>query len=224
MRILGFGKKKPPSKLYLLALGVVVIIIGCSSFGFRAMLGYINAEQIVVATVESLHIDSDSPEQNNGLPERYIKTDKGIFIDEPDRFRAKYESTFLDKLKPGETYEFKLSGRQFCNIGSYPNILGVKPVGEGGNQQQTIQTTESNAPENAAANESTSSSGQVKPASETEIQVAENFYNAASISMKNGEYEKAVQYYEKALEILPDNQNIKMNLELAKEKLASQSP
>lgn len=48
---------------------------------------------------------------------------------------------------------------------------------------------------------------------------AEGYYEKGKIFFKNQDYKKAIIYYQKALKLMPDNVNIKANLEIAKNKI-----
>lgn len=48
---------------------------------------------------------------------------------------------------------------------------------------------------------------------------AEGYYEKGKIFFKNQDYKKAIIYYQKALNLMPDNVNIKANLEIAKGKI-----
>lgn len=175
-------------------------IIGAVFLGGSGLFQYLGSESEVVAKVQKLIEENKSTEQKVYI-QKQIWTDQGIFVDEPNMLKAKYNSIFFNKLLIGNTYKFKLDGKYIEGTGMYPNVLDVEPE-EGsvfGVPETGCDTTD--------------------VALEKITRQAEEFYNKGKMHFKRGEYDLAVENYRKAAELLPDNKNINQSLQAAEAKL-----
>jgi len=226
-----FGYRSHDSKLTkakLVAMAIAFVVVGSSVVLLRVFYGYISTDSTIVATVEEFVLPADGSDAKS--KEKRIKTDKGILVDVPMPLKGKYDTPYYDKLVIGQTYEFKVSGKHIIGTDSYPLIISVKSVdGAEGGEINTIakpkpaETSETQTTVDPKPVETSETQAAVESESKTngDQQTAENFYNSANQYYSEGNYEKAVEYYKMALEILPDNINIQNNLQAAEEKLAN---
>lgn len=184
---------------------ILVMVVGLMAIGGVFLFGstffqYLSTETEIVTRVDKL-VEENKSTENKTYLQKQIWTEQGVFLDEPNRLKAKYESKYYDKLIEGNTYKFKLDGKFVKGTGIFPNVLSVEP--EKGSKFKD---------EEKAGNE-----GEV--ATESSSAKAEEFYNIGKIQYQRGEYNLAVENYRKAAKLLPDNKNIQINLKAAEAKL-----
>ena len=184
---------------------ILMMIVGFLAIGGIFLLGsgffqYLRSETELVSRVDKLVEEKKSTENKTYL-QKQIWTDQGVFVDEPNMLKAKYESKYFNKLIEGNTYKFKLDGKYVEGTGIFPNVLSVEP--EKGSKFKDDEKTGSEG-------EASTGSSSIK---------AEEYYNIGKIQYQRGEYDLAVENYRKAAELLPDNKNIQMNLKAAEAKL-----
>jgi tetratricopeptide (TPR) repeat protein len=195
------------AKVVTLFFGFVFVLRGV--LVLRGLYEYVMTETVVEATVDDFKLSDASTDGQSGL--KQIVTNKGVFIDVPNQLRGKYKSQYYGKLIPGATYKFTLDKRNVFGI--TPNIMDAELVDKGTVPDRV--TTEGLGSGEVPTIRTPMGRPEQKATKKPDKDAAKNFYESANRYYQDGEYEKAIEFYEKAQELWPDNKNIQLNLDAA---------